>query len=115
MHELSIAQNIIQTLKEKYPEEVRSLKTIRMKIGDFSGVVEDSLDFCLQTVLKSENMRDVQIILEREEAIAQCICGNKYVIKNMLNNCPKCHSLDRELISGRDVLISSIEIEEKGD
>ena len=47
MHELAIAQSIVEAVEAKASEcNAARVKTVRLKIGEASGVVTDSLTFC---------------------------------------------------------------------
>jgi Zn finger protein HypA/HybF involved in hydrogenase expression len=111
MHEFAIATDIINTIKTKYEEEFKNLTSINIVVGNFSGTIIDSLELGLDTVLKDYDLNDVKIIISEKNATALCECGQKYNLKDVFDLCPKCNSLKRELVSGTDVFIDTIEFE----
>ena len=46
MHELSVAQNIVEIIQQHIPEsELERVIAVRLKIGAAAGIVPDSLEF----------------------------------------------------------------------
>ncbi len=51
MHELSVAQNIIEIIQQSVPRsEWNQVTAVRIKIGAVAGIVPDSLKFSLEKV-----------------------------------------------------------------
>jgi hydrogenase nickel incorporation protein HypA/HybF len=51
MHELSIAQSIVEIVHQYVPVgNCRSVKTVRVLVGEHAGVVPDSLSFCFEAI-----------------------------------------------------------------
>jgi hydrogenase nickel incorporation protein HypA/HybF len=112
MHELAIAQNIIDVICEQVTEDFKKVNAINLEVGTFSGIVSDSLDFNLKVLMEEKSNSNVVINILEKPSLALCECGKKYEIKNIFESCPYCGSQKRELISGMDIIIKSIEIEE---
>lgn len=113
MHEYALALDIMSTLREKYPEDIDRLTSISLTVGQFSGVVTDSLDFCLHMVLKDQKLPEAKVVIEEEEAMAECACGERYPLTDLLQPCPRCGAYDRHLLSGKGIMIRSIEVEKE--
>lgn len=111
MHEFAIATDIVNTIKTNYTEAFKKLTSINIIVGKFSGTVIDSLKLGLETVLKDYRLNKVVLLISENDAEALCECGNRYKLKDVFDTCPKCNSLKREIVSGRDVFIDSIEFE----
>jgi len=110
MHELALAQDIIETIERNAGEDISKLIAISLEVGEFSSVVMDSLEFGLKFLLEQKNLRDVVINMTKVQAMALCECKTGYRITTMLDACPSCGSYNRRLISGTDVIIKSIEV-----
>lgn len=115
MHEYSLALDIMATLKSKYPSDVPDLTAITLSVGQFSGAVTATLDFCLHRVLEEEELQGVKVVIREEPAVARCSCGKRYNLTDVLQPCPACGSFDRRLVAGKDIVIQSIEVAESGD
>ncbi len=113
MHEFALAQDIVETISTKVTDELEKISNINIDVGAFSGVVVDSLDFGLKIILAEKNIPGVKINIVEVPTIARCECGKEYEIKEIFENCPKCHSFNRKLISGMDIVINSVELVEE--
>ena len=52
MHELGIAQNILEIVQQSVTkEQAPAVRWIRIRVGQLSGVVPDSLEFCFQAIV----------------------------------------------------------------
>lgn len=113
MHEFALATDIIETVSTKVSPDLSKLSGINIDVGAFSGVVADSLDFGLRTILADKNLPDVKINITEVPTIARCECGNDYSLKEIFENCSLCHSFNRQIISGMDIVIESVELMEE--
>jgi len=111
MHEFSIATDIVNTIKTKYSDEFKSLTAISVIVGKFSGTIIDSLELGLETVLKDYDLSSVKLNIIEKKAEALCECGNRYKLNDVFDTCPECNSLKREILSGTDVFIDTIEFD----
>lgn len=112
MHELALAQNIVDTIAEKVTSEFEKIISVNIEMGAFSGVVADSLDFGLKTIMADKNNPDVKVNIVEIPTIAQCECGHRYELNEIFESCSQCNSFSRKLIAGMDVVIQSVELEE---
>lgn len=112
MHEFALAQDIFETIHRSVTQDLSKITAINIEVGEFSGVVTESLEFGLNVVLQDKNLADVKVNISTVPAAAMCECKNQYQVKDILEACPKCHSYNRKIISGTDVIIKSVEIEE---
>ncbi len=65
MHELSIAQNIVDIVQQHLPEtrggEVQSVK---VRVGRLSGVIPESLEFCFSVIVGDTVLRGAELAIE---------------------------------------------------
>lgn len=112
MHEFALAEDIVTSLKQKMAGDFPRLSKVNIEVGVLSGVVADSLEFGLQIIFKEESNPDVEIEISSVASRARCECRHRYVIDDIFSGCPRCGSFLREIISGKDILIDSVEIED---
>ena len=112
MHELGIAQNILEIVQQSVPkEQAPDVKWVRIRVGQLSGVIPDSLDFCFSTLVGETNMRKACLAIEQVPTVSRCKgCGHQFQIEEMSFVCPACKSADLELISGRELQVVEIEL-----
>ena len=113
MHEYALAQDIITTIGEKVTEDFDKIGRINIDVGTFSGVVAESLEFGIQAILTEKEVNDVTVNITRVPTRARCECGTEYELADVFRVCPSCQSLSREMISGMDIVINSVELLEE--
>ena len=65
MHELSIAQSILEIVQRHLPEGTdREVKSVRLKVGDRSGIVSESLEFCFKLASEGTAMQGARLEIE---------------------------------------------------
>jgi hydrogenase nickel incorporation protein HypA/HybF len=117
MHELGIAQNILEIVQQSVPEEqAESVRWIRLRIGQLSGIVPDSLEFCFQAIIGDTKMPKAGLAIEQVPTTFQCKkCAYRFQVNDLEFLCPKCSDSDLEVISGRELEIVEIELAEESD
>ncbi|MGB9598932.1 MAG: hydrogenase maturation nickel metallochaperone HypA [Myxococcota bacterium] len=113
MHEFSVAQNIIESIKDAIGEKMLSkVKAIHMEIGRLSGISIESLEFSIQVLLnkKGENILNVKEI----EPLVECInCKERYSPEDMIWVCPNCNEMRAEMIRGNEIKIINVEVQDE--
>ena len=114
MHELGIAGNILDIVRQAVPEgKAGAVRKIRIRVGALSGVVPDSLLFCLEALLNGSEMRHAGPVMENVPAVADCrVCRKRFTMEDFAFSCPFCSSGDLDLISGRELEVVDIELSE---
>lgn len=108
MHELSIAQSVVEAVTERVGD--RRVRTIRLQVGKLSGVVPDALRFSFDLVTDGTSAQGASLEIEEPEGRAHChTCEADIVLPDLLLLCP-CGSADVKLVGGQELLISSVEV-----
>lgn len=114
MHELSIAQSIHDLVMEQVPTEDRNaVRCVRVRVGESSGVIADSLTFCFSVITRESVLNNA--VLEIESVPYSLYCSQ--CDSTRPNNagtivCPVCGGTDTRIVSGTELLVSSIEVED---
>ncbi|MBN2542691.1 hydrogenase maturation nickel metallochaperone HypA [bacterium] len=116
MHEMSIAENIIRVAEDNIPDGDYVVTEIKLKIGKLSGVVPEALSFSFEIITQNTPFEETVLTIESIPAVGHCEdCDNEFEIDTISFICPKCGSTKVKLVSGREMLVNSIEIEEIDD
>ena len=115
MHELSIAEAIVDAVKEQMIENAGStLKMLNICVGELAGVEVESLRFLMGIVLESEGFEDAEFTIRVEPAVLICSnCGEKLPASRIGETCPKCSEWNLRLTGERAVMLESMEIEDE--
>ncbi len=114
MHEASIATGILETvLRTLADHESARLTRVHVRIGRFAGVVAECLDFAWEVIREGTLADGVPLAIEEVEATARCrACGAEWIVGDVSLKCPTCEGLDVSLLTGRELTVSELEVEE---
>ncbi|UCF64167.1 MAG: hydrogenase maturation nickel metallochaperone HypA [bacterium] len=112
MHELSIAQNIISIVQENINQEQQySVKRVKVKIGKLTNILVDSLVFGFEALTKETNLDGVVLEVENIPLTIRCKdCETLTSLDDYIFSCPACNSTAINLISGTELMVSEIEL-----
>jgi hydrogenase nickel incorporation protein HypA/HybF len=117
MHEYGIAQSIMQiVLDEAEKARARSVKIVSLKVGELAGVLPDSLSFCFELLARSTIAEHATLIIEKVPARGRCNqCDRVFLIEHSRYQCEVCGNSRIELVSGKELQIDRLEIEDETD
>jgi hydrogenase nickel incorporation protein HypA/HybF len=114
MHELAIAQNIVEVVEQSASRcQAARVKNVRLQVGEASGIVADSLTFSFEMLTSlSPRLEGACLQIEVLPHLAHCQqCGQAFAVKNFVPQCPTCEVWSAEIISGTELQILEMEIE----
>ena len=95
MHEMALAEGILDiVLSYADKNEAKKVTEISVLVGEMTGVVDESLEFCFTSIAKDTKAEGAKLILKRIPLVARCL---------------ECGSLRMETISGRELRVESLE------
>ncbi|MFC2133582.1 hydrogenase maturation nickel metallochaperone HypA [Bacteroidota bacterium] len=112
MHEFSIAQNIIQVCEaEAKKHNSKSIFKVGLRIGEFTGVVKEALEFAFDITKKDSIACNAVFEFEHVPLKTQCTkCKEIYSnVKDYNFQCPSCGE-PVEILEGRELEIKYIDI-----
>jgi hydrogenase nickel incorporation protein HypA/HybF len=108
MHELSIAQSVVATVLERTGG--RPVLRVRLQVGQLSGVLADSLDFCFGLVAAGTTLEGAALEIDQPTGTGHCrACGEDFELADLLPLCP-CGSADVRIVAGRELVVTSVEV-----
>jgi hydrogenase nickel incorporation protein HypA/HybF len=114
MHELSIAQNIIDIVHQYVPEnELENVDKVCIKIGEVAGIVTDSLCFGYSALISDTPLKNSSLEIENIPFIISCSkCGSESTGNSGITVCSVCGSYDTKIISGLEMQITEVLLNE---
>lgn len=107
MHELSIAESVVQMVLARTDGKV---SVVRLRIGKLSGVLPDALTFCFDLATSGTTLEGALLEIDEQEARAHCRdCDTDFVLPDMFLLCA-CGSADLDVLAGRDLKVASVEV-----
>ena len=112
MHELSIAQSILDIVRQHVPEQdLTEVRTVRVLVGEGSGVVADSLSFSFEAIVAHTPMAEARMEIERIPFRLECdACHVVSSNDDGLRLCPECGSASTKILSGTELRVKEIEL-----
>jgi hydrogenase nickel incorporation protein HypA/HybF len=112
MHELSVAQSILEIVQANLPAgEGSSVESIKVKVGQLSGVVPDSLEFCFSALAADTPFQGASLQIEVIPFTLECrTCGEVFVNDIGFVICPHCGGSDSKMLGGMELQVVEIEL-----
>lgn len=108
MHELSIAQSMVQAVRDFTGGA--KVVAVRLEIGRLSGVEVDSIRFCFDVVIRGTPLEGARLHVDEVPGHGRCrACGSEFEVTIPLPACA-CGSVDVETTSGDQVRIRDVEV-----
>jgi len=116
MHELSLAQSVVEIVQQYVPPGNHGgVKSVKMKIGELSGVVVDSLAFCFEAITSGTPLEGARLDVEHVPLRCRCkTCNRESDIHDNVFRCGVCGGADIEIIAGRELQVLEIEVDDGG-
>ena len=113
MHELSIAQSIVEIAEAKAREKnVQCIHTVKIRLGEFTTVVPEALEFAFEIARQGTLAENARLEIESVPMVVRCVaCGTVTdPVRDVCLICPHC-GLPLEVISGEELQVEYIEAE----
>ena len=112
MHEMSIAQSILDIVKEEMAKHgVEKLAAINVAVGVLSAIVPSSLTFCFKVLTDQTEFADTVLNVRVIPIGYACFdCGHRFESEEMIFQCPECGADQPMMTTGRDMTIENIEV-----
>ena len=118
MHELSLMQGVLDSIKPVALENGATAVTcITLDIGEMTQVVEEAMQFAFDALTEGEELFDgAELVMNFIPCRSKCFeCGAEFSHDRYHMKCPECASGHTIVVSGKEMHIASIEIENGED
>ena len=89
--------------------------TVRMRIGAMRLVVPEVMESCYRAATLDTPLAGSRLELERIAGTACCgQCAHEFAVEENWFEGPKCHAVGGDLLSGQELDLVNIELEEAG-
>jgi len=88
------------------------VRELRLRLGALNGAAPEALRFAFDVVCRGTIANDATLAIQSVPAAYWCAtCRREFVRDDLLNECPRCHDSSGELLRGRELEITSVEID----
>jgi hydrogenase nickel incorporation protein HypA/HybF len=111
MHEMSIAESIVEIVRDTLKEEEDSqVQKVFVKIGNLVAVVPDSLEFCFTAITDGTSLAGSKLVIDTVPIGARCkSCGHEFEVLSFVFRCPECRGVELDTITGTELTVTQIE------
>ncbi|MET8679004.1 hydrogenase maturation nickel metallochaperone HypA [Streptomyces sp. NPDC004647] len=106
MHELSIAAAVVESAEKAARDHgASSVESVRLRIGELSGVVADALRFSFEVATAGTMLDGAELDVEDVPGSARCTsCELEFAVGTPPQLwCPQCERTTTELLTGREL------------
>ena len=108
MHELAIAEGVVDTVTQRLPGA--RITSVHLEIGALSGVVAGSVRFCFDLATEGTSLEGATLEITEPPARCRCrSCGTEFQPDPPFAVCP-CGSADVAVLGGEELRILSVRV-----
>jgi hydrogenase nickel incorporation protein HypA/HybF len=112
MHELSIADAVAQVAARH--ARGRRVSKVELRVGHLRQVVPSALEFAWQLVTDGTPLEGAELQIDSVAASGRCRdCATDTTMESFPLRCGRCGSLDMELVTGEELLVDALELEDE--
>lgn len=113
MHEMSLAEGIVQLVEETARREAaQRVKLVVIEVGRLSSVEPESLRFCFEAVVRGTLAEGAGLEIVEIPGRGGCLaCGETVDLQALYDACPACGSYQVQASGGTEMRVREIEIE----
>lgn len=118
MHELYIAESILNCVKDLLPANVRpsSVKRIDVRVGRLDAVVPESLNFMFDAIKAAHGMSQAGLRIRCISVRCRCgDCRREFSIELPIFICPDCGGKRVDVLRGRGITVRKIIVEDSDE
>lgn len=114
MHELSIANSILDTVRAEASRRPGArLTKVGLRVGELAGVDPESLDFCFNVLVTETDLAPLALEIETRPRRQRCPqCDRTFRVVDFDISCPDCGAAQTCCISGDELEVVYLEVED---
>jgi hydrogenase nickel incorporation protein HypA/HybF len=111
MHELSIAEGIVNILHDQMRlHRLSKLERVELRIGALRGIEVASLRWSFDVLAAGSSLEGARLDIDEVPIRGRCAqCGRRLTLEHWTDDCPFCSSSQVEILSGKELDIVAIE------
>lgn len=115
MHEYSLVRGLLSQIEElRRQHDACLVLSLRLIVGEFSGVEADLLQSAFQDLSKGTPAEAASIDIVTTELTAECHnCGNHFTVDRFQFVCPQCQSTKVSIERGDELILESVTFEHR--
>jgi hydrogenase nickel incorporation protein HypA/HybF len=114
MHEMGIANSVLDAVRTEMARYPGSYPCkVGVRIGEMAAIDQDALRFCFEAMVLETDLASLELGIEVCPRRHRCqVCAREFVVRDYDSRCPQCASLETACISGDELELAYLEVEE---
>jgi hydrogenase nickel incorporation protein HypA/HybF len=114
MHEMGIANSVLEAVRTEMGRHPGTYPCkVGVRIGEMAAIDQDALRFCFEAMIQETDLASLELGIETCPLRYRCqVCGRDFVVRDYDSHCPQCASLETTYISGDELELAYLEVEE---
>jgi hydrogenase nickel incorporation protein HypA/HybF len=113
MHEFTITQGILSIVLQKAREtQAGKITQIDLRVGKLTGYIPECIQLQFAILSKGTPAEGASLAFQQPAAKLHCRkCDIEYTTDSFDLACPRCHTLEMDILSGQELSVVSMEAE----
>lgn len=113
MHEMSLAEGVIQLIEDSARQNsFTRVKTVWLEIGKLAGVEAEAMRFCFEAVARGGIADGAALEIIETPGIGVCAeCGRTMEVAERFQPCPHCGDFGVTVTGGDEMRVKELEVE----
>lgn len=113
MHEMSLAEGILQLIEETVRREnLNRVTAVYLEIGRLASVEVESLRFCFDVVIKDSVADGARLEIIDVPGTGWCMdCNESVPMSDKLGGCPRCGGWRVQVTGGTEMRVKELEVD----
>lgn len=113
MHEMSLAENVLQIIQESArSQNFQCVRRVVLEIGKLSAVEPDAMRFCFDSVMRGTLAEGAELQIIETPGAGLCLaCGESVAMQEQYGLCPCCGSPRLQITAGDRMRVKDLSVE----
>jgi hydrogenase nickel incorporation protein HypA/HybF len=111
MHELSIAQAVVDTVRGAVG--AATVESVHLTVGALAGVVPAALEFSWDVAVAGTSLQGSALVVESVPTTVWCVRCDAVVTPELGFLCPVCEDLCGDVRTGRELEVTSVRVRDE--
>ena len=112
MHEMSLAEGVLQLIEDSArQEEFSKVTTVWLEIGQLAGVEVEAMRFCFDAVTRGSLAEGANLEIIAIPGTAWCMnCSATVTCNEVYGACPQCGTYQIQVTGGTEMRVKELEV-----
>ncbi len=112
MHEMSLAEGVLQLIEDAAREQrFEKVVTVWLEIGQLSGVEVEAMKFCFDAVTRDSVAAGARLEIIALPGAGWCMaCSQTVAMTEVFGECPRCGGYQMQVTGGTEMRVKELEV-----